>query len=65
MHPALLDSTNGGYSSVASTSPDLDEQHSGQCGEDQMVFQEPYLRPNPRWRVSDLISEAFRPARSK
>jgi peptide/nickel transport system ATP-binding protein len=26
----------------------------------QMVFQEPYVALNPRWRVSDLVGEAFR-----
>ena len=26
----------------------------------QMVFQEPYVALNPRWRVSDLIGESFR-----
>ena len=26
----------------------------------QMVFQEPYVALNPRWRISDLVGEAFR-----
>ncbi|WP_336801000.1 ABC transporter ATP-binding protein [Kaistia sp. MMO-174] len=57
----LLNSTNGRIFFDGTDVSDMSERQFRPLRRRiQMVFQEPYVALNPRWRVADLLSEPFR-----